>query len=124
MPPAEPPTLSDKELDDMETLELEEEEELDASFGLNTGLYPPRPRGSCARVRPLGIPGAGGAPPGHGGGRRVLGHGVGSQDVAQGLPTPNPLHGGGMWGQPMGPPPILTAPLSPLSPVGTRSPVP
>ncbi|GAB0201315.1 receptor tyrosine-protein kinase erbB-3 [Grus japonensis] len=49
VPPAEPPTLSDKELDDMETLELEEEEELDASFGLTTGLYPQRPRGSCAR---------------------------------------------------------------------------
>ncbi|KAJ7428934.1 hypothetical protein WISP_00423 [Willisornis vidua] len=53
VPPAEPPTLSDKELDDMETLELEEEEELDVSFGLTTGLYPQRPRGSCARVRPL-----------------------------------------------------------------------
>ncbi|CAN0014445.1 unnamed protein product [Bubo scandiacus] len=56
-PPAEPPTLSDKELDDMETLELEEEEEeLDASFSLSTGLYPQRPRGSCAR-------GGGGRPP-------------------------------------------------------------
>lgn len=47
MPPAEPPTLSDKELDEMETLELEEEE-LDVSFG----LCPPRPRGSCTRVSP------------------------------------------------------------------------
>ncbi|OXB59598.1 UNVERIFIED_CONTAM: hypothetical protein H355_012531, partial [Colinus virginianus] len=44
VPPAEPPTLSDKELDEMETLELEEEE-LDVSFG----LCPPRPRGSCTR---------------------------------------------------------------------------
>lgn len=35
----------------METLELEEEE-LDASFGLAAGLYPPRPRGSCTRVSP------------------------------------------------------------------------
>lgn len=81
MPPAEPPTLSDKELDDMETLELEEEEELDASFGLNTGLYPPRPRGSCARVRPLGIPGAGGLLLGMAWGR--VG-GAGSWDMAWG----------------------------------------
>ncbi|KAM6112290.1 LOW QUALITY PROTEIN: receptor tyrosine-protein kinase erbB-3 [Phoenicopterus ruber ruber] len=54
----EPPTLSDKELDDMETLELEEEEELDASFGLATGLYPQRPRGSCGRA-PAAQPPAG-----------------------------------------------------------------
>ncbi|CAM9947244.1 unnamed protein product [Bubo scandiacus] len=70
-PPAEPPTLSDKELDDMETLELEEEEEeLDASFSLSTGLYPQRPRGSCARPPagyiPMNQPGLGrrgGRPP-------------------------------------------------------------
>uniref|UniRef100_A0A8C3NJV0 Receptor protein-tyrosine kinase n=1 Tax=Geospiza parvula TaxID=87175 RepID=A0A8C3NJV0_GEOPR len=61
-PPGEPP-LSEKELDEVETLELEEEEEeeeeeeLDGTFGLAPGLGPQRPRGSCARVRP---PGAGG----------------------------------------------------------------
>ncbi|XP_038020178.1 receptor tyrosine-protein kinase erbB-3 isoform X1 [Motacilla alba alba] len=50
-PPGEPPTLSDKELDEVETLELEEEEEeeLDAAFGLAAGLCPQRPRGGCAR---------------------------------------------------------------------------
>ncbi|XP_074709799.1 receptor tyrosine-protein kinase erbB-3 [Strix uralensis] len=73
-PPAEPPTLSDKELDDMETLELEEEEEeLDASFGLSTGLYPQRPRGSCARSPSLLSPPAGYIPmnqPGLGSGRQ------------------------------------------------------
>lgn len=67
VPPAEPPTLSDKELDEMETLELEEEE-LDVSFG----LCPPRPRGSCTRVSLL--------PPHHPGAPDVLwlhpGHGV------------------------------------------------
>ncbi|XP_010219358.1 PREDICTED: LOW QUALITY PROTEIN: receptor tyrosine-protein kinase erbB-3-like, partial [Tinamus guttatus] len=47
-PPAEPATLSDKELDEVETLELEEDEELDASFGL-ASLYPAHPRGSTAR---------------------------------------------------------------------------
>lgn len=66
MPPAEPPTLSDKELDEMETLELEEEE-LDVSFG----LCPPRPRGSCTRVSPpcpptLGAPAVVWLHPGHG----------------------------------------------------------
>ncbi|XP_051629486.1 receptor tyrosine-protein kinase erbB-3 isoform X4 [Manacus candei] len=59
VPPAEPPTLSDKELDDMETLELDEEEELDVSFGPTTGLYPQRPRGSCARSPSLLSPPAG-----------------------------------------------------------------
>ncbi|XP_048784590.1 receptor tyrosine-protein kinase erbB-3 [Lagopus muta] len=54
VPPAEPPTLSDKELDEMETLELEEEE-LDVSFG----LCPPRPRGSCTRSPSLLSPPAG-----------------------------------------------------------------
>uniref|UniRef100_A0A8U7NUC8 receptor protein-tyrosine kinase n=1 Tax=Corvus moneduloides TaxID=1196302 RepID=A0A8U7NUC8_CORMO len=48
-PPAEPPTLSDKELDEVETLELEEEEELEP-FGLGPGLCPQRPRGSCGGV--------------------------------------------------------------------------
>ncbi|XP_064257087.1 receptor tyrosine-protein kinase erbB-3 [Passer domesticus] len=51
-PPGEPPTLSDKELDEVETLELEEEEEeeeLDVAFGLAPGLGPQRPRGGCAR---------------------------------------------------------------------------
>ncbi|XP_049674775.1 receptor tyrosine-protein kinase erbB-3 isoform X1 [Accipiter gentilis] len=73
VPPAEPPTLSDKELDDMETLELEEEEELDASFGLTTGLYPQRPRGSCTRSPSLLSPPAGYIPmnqPGLGSGRQ------------------------------------------------------
>ncbi|KAM4880923.1 receptor tyrosine-protein kinase erbB-3 [Sylvia borin] len=57
-PPGEPPALSDKELDEVETLELdededddeeeeEEEEGLDVTFGL--GLCPQRPRGGCAR---------------------------------------------------------------------------
>ncbi|XP_030324010.1 receptor tyrosine-protein kinase erbB-3 [Calypte anna] len=65
-PPAEPPTLSDKELDEMETLELEEEEEeLDASFGLTAGLYPPRPRGSCTRSPSLLSPPAGYIPMNH-----------------------------------------------------------
>ncbi|KAK2511787.1 hypothetical protein Q9233_016717 [Columba guinea] len=54
-PPAEPPTLSDKELDEMETLELEEEEEeLDGPFGL-TGLYPPPPPGQL-RPAPVSPP--------------------------------------------------------------------
>lgn len=91
VPPAEPPTLSDKELDDMETLELEEEEELDASFGLTTGLYPQRPRGSCTRVRPL-CP-----PPGSGDSGAVswawhgaVGGHAGSWDVAQGPTRADP----------------------------------
>ncbi|XP_037227175.1 LOW QUALITY PROTEIN: receptor tyrosine-protein kinase erbB-3 [Falco rusticolus] len=76
-PSAEPPTLSDKELDDMETLELEEEEELDASFGLTTGLYPQQPRGSCARSPSLLSPPAGYIPmnqPGLGTGRQGGGY--------------------------------------------------
>ncbi|RMB90366.1 hypothetical protein DUI87_33252 [Hirundo rustica rustica] len=59
-PPAEPPPLSDKELDEVETLELEEdeeeEEELPGAFGLAPALCPQRPRGSSARPggsRPL-----------------------------------------------------------------------
>ncbi|XP_077644838.1 receptor tyrosine-protein kinase erbB-3 [Lonchura striata] len=57
-PPGEPPTLSEKELEEVETLELEEdedeeqeeEEELDAAFGLaGPGLCPQCPRGSCGR---------------------------------------------------------------------------
>uniref|UniRef100_A0A8C3PKX5 Receptor protein-tyrosine kinase n=1 Tax=Calidris pygmaea TaxID=425635 RepID=A0A8C3PKX5_9CHAR len=123
-PPAEPPTLSDKELDDMETLELEEEEEeLDASFGLTTGLYPPRPRGSCARVRPLLGPGHG---VGQGGGHRVLGWGTGSQDMAwgrvggtgswNGARGPRMWHGAG-WGHGGVPAPGTKSP-SPKSPHG------
>ncbi|KAK2512367.1 hypothetical protein Q9966_016388 [Columba livia] len=55
-PPAEPPTLSDKELDEMETLELEEEEEeLDGPFGL-TGLYPPPPPGQLCPESQLAQP--------------------------------------------------------------------
>ncbi|KAM8990257.1 LOW QUALITY PROTEIN: receptor tyrosine-protein kinase erbB-3 [Ara ararauna] len=73
-PPAEPPTLSDKELEEMETLELEEEEEdLDASFGLSAGLSPQHPRGSSARSPSLLSPPAGYIPmnqPGLGGGRQ------------------------------------------------------
>ncbi|XP_066064943.1 LOW QUALITY PROTEIN: receptor tyrosine-protein kinase erbB-3 [Chamaea fasciata] len=53
-PPGEPPALSDKDLDEVETLELEEEEEEegegpDAAFGLSAGLCPQRPRGGSAR---------------------------------------------------------------------------
>lgn len=57
LPPAEPP-LSDKELEDMETLELELEEEL-SSFNAATGLFASRQRVDYARVRdgclPLGL---------------------------------------------------------------------
>uniref|UniRef100_A0A8B9MVE8 Uncharacterized protein n=1 Tax=Accipiter nisus TaxID=211598 RepID=A0A8B9MVE8_9AVES len=88
VPPAEPPTLSDKELDDMETLELEEEEELDASFGLTTGLYPQRPRGSCTRSPSLLSPPAGYIPmnqPGLSSGRQVPGGLEGSKGRQESL---------------------------------------
>lgn len=53
MPPAETPALSDKDLDEVETLELEEEEdmELGGLFSLSTGHLSPRPRPDSTRVR-------------------------------------------------------------------------
>lgn len=115
-PPAEPPTLSDKELDEMETLELdEEEEELDVSFGLSPGLYPQRPRGSSARSPSLLSPPAGYIPmnqPGLGSGRQAggcrplrrsrrgsLGRTVSESSEGRGTASePDPAEGGSLSG--------------------------
>ncbi|KYO28464.1 hypothetical protein Y1Q_0003953 [Alligator mississippiensis] len=61
VPPAETPALSDKDLDEVETLELEEEEdmELGGLFSLSTGHLSPRPRPDSTRSPTMQSPPAG-----------------------------------------------------------------